>query len=294
MRVSAIIPNQGRVVTELGLNAMGEAAEVSGVSGLWLSDHLLMVDTDAREYPFSSDGRPPWALDTDYFEALTCCAFLLSATRTCRVGTAVLLAAQRHVLELAKVTATLDRLSGGRLNLGVGAGWSRSEMSALGFNPDTRGKRLDEMIDALRLCWSGRPEPQVGTEVTIPPNLLMFPTPVQRGGPPILVGGSSPAALRRAGQTGDGWLGITYVASFDSRDLADQVSAVRGFAGPRRFPESQLVLKLHSFPSETHQVVPLLGEVAALGFDEVIVDPPWALGIDEAKRFLRECVEHAK
>lgn len=289
MRLGAIIPNEGPVVADAGLAAMARAAESAGADSLWVSDHLLMVDVESSDYPFAEDGRPTWSLATDYYEALTCCAFLAAATEHCRIGTAVLIGPQRHLLELAKMTATIDRLTGGRLSVGIGAGWNGAEMRALGFDPATRGARLDELMSALRSCWGGRPRPYAGRHVTVPPDVLLFPTPVQQGGPPLLVGGTSDAALRRAVRSGDGWMGIAFVDRFDSETLAGQVARLRDLradAAPRPFAT---VLKLHAAATDASEVPSLLPQVVEMGFDEVIVEPPWTLGVSAGAALVEEC-----
>jgi probable F420-dependent oxidoreductase len=291
VEIGAVIPNEGPVVEELGLTPMGCAAEAAGAASLWVSDHLLMVEGPNRDYPFTASGEPTWDLATDYYEALTCCSWLLASTSQCRVGTAVLIAPQRHVLELAKITSTLDRLGAGRLDLGVGVGWNRAEMAALGFDPGTRGARLDEIIAALRTCWGGRPEALTGEHVRIPPELLMYPVPLQTGGPPIIVGGDSPAALRRAAAVGDGWMGIAFIASLDPTALAERLNTLREHQARGQHTDGfRLILKLHSRPHEAADVPAALRTMAGLGFHEVIVDPPWADGLEAGANFIRACV----
>ena len=289
MRVGAVIPNAGELPGRLGLTDMAVAAEEAGADSLWVSDHLLMVDAATTDYPFSRDGRPTWPADTPYLEAMTSCAFIAAATRTCRVGTAVLVLPQRRVLEFAKVAATLDVLSGGRLVLGVGAGWYRDEFEALGFAFERRGRRLDEMLQVLRTCWTGRPEPFDGAEVRVLPGIVLEPVPRQPGGPPLLVGGTSPAALRRAAVHADGWLGIAWVGRLDLDGLAAQLDAVRRRRGEEGLPPAVATLKLHAAPEVAGEIPAALESLRPLGWDEVIVEPPWANGIEAAQATIRAC-----
>ena len=294
MRIGAVIPNAGPLPERLGLAEMAVAAEEAGVDSVWVSDHLLMVDADTSDYPFSTDGRPTWPVDTPYLEAMTSCAFIAAATRACRVGTAVLVLPQRHVLEFAKVAATLDVLSGGRLVLGVGAGWYRDEFEALGYAFERRGRRMGEMLQVLRSCWTGRPEPFEGEEIRILPGIVLEPKPRQPGGPPLLVGGTSPAALRRAAVHADGWLGIAWVGRLDLDQLAAQLDAVRSRRSEEGLEPAVATLKLHAAPDVADDIPAALESLAPLGLDEVIVEPPWTHGIDAAQATIRQACAAAR
>jgi alkanesulfonate monooxygenase SsuD/methylene tetrahydromethanopterin reductase-like flavin-dependent oxidoreductase (luciferase family) len=117
----------GAIINTLSPATMARAAEEAGADGVWVEDHLLVVDEPIDYFPYSDDGRLPWNPAAGRLEALIACAFIGAATKHCRVGTAVLVLPQRPVLELAVMATTLDRMTGGRLVLGVGAGcvWTR-------------------------------------------------------------------------------------------------------------------------------------------------------------------------
>ncbi len=183
-------------------------------------------------------------------------------------------AAQR--LGLAKTTATLDALSGGRFVLGIGVGWFAEEMEALGYRFETRGRRTDEMIEVLRRCWTGRPQPFQGKEIAVPEDLIFEPRPSQPNGPPILVGGMSRAALRRAALRGDGWLAFQR-EELDARQLADLLETLedlREEAG--RLEEAfSHVMHLSGSPGMTPRLPEFAVWVKELGFEELVIDPPW-------------------
>jgi probable F420-dependent oxidoreductase len=206
MKIGVQIPNDSAKAREIGLTNMGRLAEDAGADSLWVNDHLLTVEGGRSPYPFTPDGAIPWPMDLPRYECLTAASFLAATTSRCRIGTSVLILPQRNVLELAKTTATLDALSGGRFVLGIGVGWFAEEMEALGYRFESRGRRTDEMIEVLRRCWTGRPQPFQGKEIAVSEGLVFEPRPSQPNGPPILVGGMSRAALRRAALRGDGWL----------------------------------------------------------------------------------------
>lgn len=283
MRIGVDIPNAGVLPKQLGLLEMARQAELGGAESLWVSDHLLMVDRDSTDYPYSTDGRPTWSVSAAYYEAFVCCAMMAAHTKSCRVGTAILVLPQRNVLEVAKVAASLDQLSGGRLVLGLGAGWYELEFEALGYDYASRGRRFDDMLAVLRSCWTVRPDAFRGSEITIPPDVVMSPAPAQDGGPPLLIGGMTRPALRRAARLGDGWLALAYVHNWDRTNLASKLAELQslrtatGVTG--RFDH---VLKLHAGPDEGDALPELAAEAQELGFSEVIIEPPWETGVDAA------------
>ena len=286
MRLGVFVSNEGEFAFRLGLGQMAEVAESAGADGLWVSDHLLLFDEPTTEYPFSEDGAPTWDMTGDYYEALTCCATMAAATDRCRIGTAILVLPQRNVFEVAKMSATIDRLSGGRFALGVGAGWHSREMEGLGYDFSRRGRRFDEMLDVLRTCWSGRPAPFAGDEISVPERAVMHPRPVRDAGIPLLVGGMSEAARRRAAGKGDGWLALAVADSWDRDLLADQLAEVRKRRGSdERF---EALLQLNCDPEDTGQVIELATEAASIGFEEVIIEPPWTGGLSRAGEAIAE------
>jgi alkanesulfonate monooxygenase SsuD/methylene tetrahydromethanopterin reductase-like flavin-dependent oxidoreductase (luciferase family) len=187
----------------------------------------------------------------------------------------VLVITQRNLLELAKATATLSTLTGGRLVLGVGIGWLAEEMQALGYSFQTRGRRADQMLGALRDCWTGHPAPRSEDYVRIPDGVILEPHPDPP--PPILIGGISAPALRRAATHGDGWLATANTQHLNTSDLAERIELLRlerervGRAAPLK-----MVLKLHSPEAAVAQLPAVARQVRDLGFHELILDPPWA------------------
>lgn len=258
-----------------GLPEMARTAEELGAASLWFSDHLLMPRTFTSVYPFAADGVAPWTPDTPWWEALTCCAFAAAATTHCRIGTSVLVLPQRNPLEVAKTAATLDRLSGGRFALGVGAGWLVEEIEALGFDPRDRGQRLDEGIEAIRRCWTGSPEAFAGEHVVLREGLVFEPRPQRPEGAPILVGGMGARALRRTARAADGWMAFTRQDEFDAAALARSLQRLHELRedGPRAGRPLECLLRISPAGPGSAEVADLVAEAARIGFDEVIVDP---------------------
>jgi probable F420-dependent oxidoreductase len=276
MKIGVQIPNNSAKPREIGLTKMGRLAEDAGADSLWVNDHLLMVEGGRSPYPFTPDGAFPWPMDMPWYECLTAASFLAATTSRCRIGTSVLILPQRNVLELAKTTATLDALSGGRLVFGIGAGWFAEEIEALGYRFETRGRRTDEMIEVLRRCWTGRPKPFEGKEIVVPEGLVFQPRPSRPDGPPILVGGMSRAALRRAALRGDGWLAFQR-GELDPGKLADLLETLKNLreeSGRLDEPFSN-VMRLHTPPEMTSRLPEYAVRIQELGFDELVINLTW-------------------
>lgn len=183
--------------------AFARHADQVGFESLLAVEHVAVPVGYESRYPYSDTGRMPLPEDCDLPDPLDLLAWLAARTERLRLGTGILVLPEHHPLQLAKRCATIDRLSGGRLFLGVGVGWMREEVAALGIDPDERGSRTDEGIEALRVIWR-EPEPSfAGRHFSFGP-VRSEPKPVQAS-IPILVGGHAPAAARRAGRLGDGF-----------------------------------------------------------------------------------------
>ncbi len=185
------------------LVALSKICEEVGFHGALVSDHVFFPEKIDSKYPYSEDGSPPFTAETEWPEPWAAIAAMSTATTRLRFCTAVYLAPLRHPLLVAKAVGTAALLSGGRVALGVGAGWIEEEFRQLGQDFHTRGRRLDEMIEVLKKVWAGGMVEHHG-EFTDFDRLQMSPAP--REPIPIYVGGASPGALRRAARN-DGWLG---------------------------------------------------------------------------------------
>jgi probable F420-dependent oxidoreductase len=183
-------------------------ADRLGFESVWLPEHLVFP-VDMSGSPFPGGDHPPVPPQTKLFDAFAYLSFLAGRTQNVRLGTQVYLLALRHPFVAARAIATLDHVSAGRAEVGVGAGWLRQEWRALGLDPRTRGRRLDE---ALGLCKRLFTEERVAHrgEFYAFDEVMFEPKPLQRPHPPILVGGESDAALSRAARLGDGWLGLEH------------------------------------------------------------------------------------
>ena len=178
-------------------------ADAVGFESLLAVEHVAVPIGYESRYPYSDTGRMPLPEDCELPDPLDLLAWIAGQTTRLRLGTGILVLPAHHPVHLAKRGATIDRLSGGRLFLGVGVGWMREEVQALGIDPDERGGRTDEAIDALRALWRDDEVSFTGRHFAFGP-LRSQPKPAQPT-IPILVGGHSRAAARRAGERGDGF-----------------------------------------------------------------------------------------
>lgn len=178
-------------------------AEAGGFESVWGGEHVVLPSTIESRYPYTSDGKIPAQPDTPIPDPLIWLAFAAAAAPTLRLGTCILIVPQRNPIVLAKELATLDRISGGRVELGLGVGWLKEEFDALGVEWDRRGARNDEYIAAMQALWAGPHAEFHGEFVDFPP-VTCSPRPVQSK-IPIIVGGDTDVAIRRAVRLADGY-----------------------------------------------------------------------------------------
>lgn len=261
---------------EPGLSTLARSAEAAGFESLWTVEHVIYPDGYESAYPYDQSGKMMMTPDTPLPDPLIWLAFVGAATERIRLATGILILPQRNPLVLAKEVATLDRLTGGRVELGIGVGWLREEFDALGVPFERRGARTDEYIAAMRALWDADNAEYHGEFVDFG-RASVNPKPVH-GRVPITVGGHSRAAAERAGRLGDGF----FPGKGDIAELVDVVRQTAADAG--RDPEAIEI----TFGDEAvlgDDPVGAVERLAAAGVDRVIVpsflflaDPESALG----------------
>jgi probable F420-dependent oxidoreductase len=197
----------GRLATRDHILELAALAEASGLESLWVADHVIFPVTLTSAYPYSATGAFPIDMTQEpLLEPLATMGVLVGATQRVKIGTAVLVMPYRNPVLLARMLVTLDVLSGGRTLLGAGVGWLAEEFAALDARPFTaRGRVTDECIEIVKsLCEGGKVTFQ-GEHYQLEP-VVSSPGSVQRPHPPILIGGTSNAALQRTARVGDGGL----------------------------------------------------------------------------------------
>src|SRR5215510_3684766 len=201
-------PTAGPLASADNLARLCAGAEALGWDYATFSDHVVIpTDIDSR-YPYSESGEFSNAGTGERNEQLIEVAFVAARTSKLRLITSVMVVPHRPAVLAAKQLATIDVLSGGRLSLGIGAGWMKEEFEALGLPAfDKRGKVTDEYIAAFRELWS-KDKPKFDGEYVKFADIIFAPKPVQKPGIPIWVGGESGPALRRTAKLGDAWYPI--------------------------------------------------------------------------------------
>ena len=283
MKFGMMYANAGPAADPEHAVALAQLCEEAGFESLWTVEHVVVPAAYESQYPYSRDGRMPGGEDVPIPDPLVWLTWAGAHTTRIKLATGILILPQRNPVVLAKEVATLDRLTGGRVLLGVGVGWLREEFDAIGVPFDERGARTDDSIQALRALWT-QAEPSYDGRFSSFSRAKSWPKPVQEGGVPIVVGGHSEAAARRAGRLGDGFfpargdleqlpgfLDVMRKAAVDAGRDSDAIEVTTGGArdadGVRRYEDlgvSRMVVPPLGFDVET------LREQVARFADEVI------------------------
>jgi probable F420-dependent oxidoreductase len=216
---------------------LASICEQVGFHGITLSDHVLFPHGARSRYPYSEDGDPGFVREQDWPDPWALVSAMAQRTERIRFATAVYILPLRHPFEVARSVATASLLSQGRVALGVGMGWLREEFELLGRDFATRGRRADEMIEILRALWRGGPVEHHGEFFDFGP---VEQRPAPKREIPVYVGGVSPAALRRVGRLGDGWIGSGNDVS-EVKPILDAIALQRTEAGRDRLPFESIV-----------------------------------------------------
>jgi probable F420-dependent oxidoreductase len=249
------------------IDAVASAADDCGFATLWVGEHVVMVDRSASRYPYSDDGVIAVPAQADWLDPMIALSFAATASSRIAIATGVLLLPEHNPVVVAKQAASLDRLSGGRLTLGVGVGWSKEEFDALGVPFEHRGTRTAEYVAAMRTLWRDDVASFDGKLVSFD-SIRVNPKPVRDRRVPIVVGGNSDPALRRVVAWGDGWYGFNVDGVAAVRDRVAKLEELCAESGRDR-AELRLAVAL------VNPQVGDFGALADLGVDElVLVEAP--------------------
>ncbi|UYN96528.1 MAG: LLM class F420-dependent oxidoreductase [Enhydrobacter sp.] len=240
MKIGVFATFMSPLATPKMIADFGRRAENMGLESIWMGEHVALFDRNTYGYPGSKDGRIPVPPGGGMLDVTATFGFLASATKTLRFGTGVALVPQRNPIYTAKEMCTLDWLSDGRLDFGIGVGWNKEEVEACGYKWEDRGARCDEFLEVMRRLWT---EPVVdfkGKWVQFE-TMRLDPKPIQKPHIPIVVGGYADAAFRRAVQFGAGWYGFNLDPERTKGMLA-KLDAAFAKAGKKRPADYQIVV----------------------------------------------------
>ena len=249
------------------IDAVASAADETGFATLWAGEHVVMVDRSESRYPYSEDGVIAVPAQADWLDPMIALSFAAAASSRIGIATGVLLLPEHNPVIIAKQAASLDRLSGGRLTLGVGVGWSREEFDALGVPFEHRAARTAEYVAAMHALWRDDVASFDGKFVGFD-SVRVNPKPVRDRRIPVMLGGNSDGALQRVAAWGDGWYGFNVDGVAAVRERVGKLERLCAESGRDR-AELRLAVALRS---------PEVGDphaLAELGVDElVLVEAP--------------------
>ena len=241
------------------------AAEENGFESIWTVEHVVYPDDYASTYPYSPDGKMPAGSSTPIPDPLMWLAYIASATTTIRLATGILILPERNPVVLAKELATLDHLSGGRVELGIGVGWLREEFDALGIPWERRGARTDEYVAAMRALWATDGASFDGEFASFS-RVSSNPKP-PNGAVRIVVGGHSRAAAERAGRLGDG----LFPGKGSSAELAELLDIARQTAAAHDRDPAAIELTAGAPGGLSKDPAGAMEELASVGVSRVVV-----------------------
>lgn len=276
MKFGILGVNTGRLAGPEGARAIATTAERLGFESLWTFEHVVAPIGYESAYPYAADGKAPGLERSPLPDPISWLCYVAAVTQTIRLGTGILILPQRNPLVLAKEVATLDSLSGGRAELGIGVGWLEEEFDALGVPFAGRGARTDEAIEVLRALWSSDEASHDGALWSFD-RVASLPRP-ESGRVPIHIGGHSEVAARRAGRLGDGFYPALDAESIEElgfagalQRLIDLMDLARRTAEDHdRDPDAIELTITTGFPPPPDVV----GQLADAGCDRVLVLTP--------------------
>lgn len=252
MQVGIALPHFGPAASPKAILDVARQAEALRFDSVWALDRLLWPLRATSKYPGNPKGNLPGVMQSTY-DPLTVLTYVAAHTKRVRLGTSVLVAAYRSPVVVAKMVATLDLLSEGRLILGVGSGWSADEFTSVNQDIAYRDDQTDEFLKVIKLLWTAD-EPCFEGRFYRVPKSIFLPKPLQKAGPPIWIGGNSERAIRRAAEFGNAWHPTNRIGPLR---LAEQMGHLRALAQKAgRGPDDiAATLRWNASPSLTQNFV---------------------------------------
>ena len=265
MKFGLMFANAGPNANPETFDALVRTADEVGFESLWTVEHVVVPVGYESEYPYSADGRMPGDETAPIPDPLLPLAYAAAITKQIKLGTGILILPQRHPTYVAKEFATLDVLSGGRALAGVGIGWLQEEFEALGVPFRERAPRTEEAVRAIRSLWADGAQPFEG-EFYRWPAVESNPKPVQKPGPPIIVGGHVEGAARRAARVGDGF----FPARGSLRELPPLLDALKDECGKTGRNPDEVEITTGAGPLDLDTV----RRYEDLGVSRLVIPPP--------------------
>ena len=254
-------------------------AEECGFESAWIGEHLIMPVNYTSRYPYTPDGRFPAPPDIPFHDPMLALAFAAAVTTKIRLATGIFVVPIRNPVTTAKSVASLDVLSNGRVIFGIGVGWFAEEFAAAGASFDDRALRTREYIELMKALWTQEDPVYEGKTFSVK-GVRFNPKPVQKPHPPIVVGGTSELAIKRAVRYGDGWYAVARSID-ETRSLIAQLKAQERAASRNKPVEITLSLRTgHTLTSDEVKQLSDLGVARAL-----VGLPLRAFNEDELSRF---------
>jgi probable F420-dependent oxidoreductase len=295
MKIGFALPNVGSLSTKEAVAKVAQRAEALGYDSLWTIERLLWPVKPQTPYPATPDGSLP-EVYKHVLDPLETLAFAAAHTKTIALGTSVLDIPYHNPVMLARRLTTLDQLSNGRLRLGLGLGWSKDEMDAMGADMKKRGAMADEFLPVLKAVWTSNPVEFHGKFYHVPKSYI-GPKPVQKPHPPIYLAAYAPAALKRLAAMANGWNPVGIPVD----GMAQMFGSVKQMAKDAGRDPSSLELVVRAnleitdkplpkerwiFSGNMDQIKEDLAGCRSIGADEVHFDPTFSPGAQSLERWL--------
>ncbi len=309
MQFGVFLPISGRATGPDALMEAARSAEAQGFDAVWSADRVVTPWQISTSYPYSENHEfivPP---DRPFLDSLTCLAFLAGCTEKIMLGVSVLVLPYRHPLYWTRVAVSIERLSRGRLIMGVGVGWMEEEFAALGVSFQDRGRMVDEQLQILSKLWTEEHVDFDGQFYRFH-DLAFYPKPIQQPRIPIWIGGEGFAAQRRTARYGDAW--FPYFVEITAREVRAGFDTVLRLAAEAGRDPSQIRLACcrqievtrDAVPQDTRhlrgtpeQLVEALAEYREIGVDHLALQfmvPRWPDRVEQIERFAREVMPHLR
>jgi probable F420-dependent oxidoreductase len=271
MDYGVVLPHIGPYAREQVVDrvqTVAQHAESLGFRSLWVGDHIVIPTQLTSKYPYHPEGKFPIDPADNFLDPLTVLSYVAACTTTVRLGTGVLIIPYRHPIVTAKMVATLDVLSRGRVILGAGVGWMTEEFAFLNAPYHERGAQTDEYLRAMKVLWTEE-EPNFQGRYQTFSHLRCEPKPVQKPHPPIWIGGHSQAAFRRTATLADGWYG--HVFWREPERLPRDIQAIKDLAEQAGRDPSSLTYAAPAYERTFEDVLRSLPRYQQAGLDHVVL-----------------------